>query len=242
MKSVLGLMAVVSVAGAASAQTLVSAPVTGSPITAMIDGLPRATDSVTGYDNWTPPGSALLGLYNNGTHEVADDIHMIAGSAGLLDSMGLSVANNSTTDTLVTGTGTVRFYNFPGGTFINGFNFNMPTLNAAPGASFRLSFAAGSLLGLNINLPQDFFASLQWTAATYSLGTGTIANMGIQIRGPVAIGNSADGMIDVTTSTNISFGGNPPANTAFFFVTNAPAPGSLALLGLSGLFAARRRR
>lgn len=202
------------------------------------------------YDNWrsgtsVPAGvSNLLGLYRSGGNEIADDLTMVAVGAGLLDTMGLNVANAAATGgpNLITGAGAVRFYDGLGN-FINGFGFNLPNFGAglAPGGSSRISFAAGALTSLNIFLPANCYVSIQFTAATGI----PLADMGLQIRGPINTGTSTDLLIDVTNNVNVTSAdlGGALANTGLFIKTNdVPAPGAFALLGLGGLIAGRRRR
>ncbi len=256
--ALLGAMSMAVLAATAQAQLILPGHEAGAYVirldgTIVPPGGPGAPRVVSeNYDNWraassTPPGvSALLGLYASNGNEIADDLNMVGLSgAGLLSSMGLSVANMQPAGggTLVTGSGTIRFYRQSDTGFIGGFNFNLPTLNAAPGASFRLSFAPGSLEPLSIMFSTpNIYASIQYTAATYT-GPGGVTDVGIQLRGPLNTGTSSDNLYNVPGFTSFNFGGNPPANTALFIMTNSvPAPGALALLGLGGLFAARRRR
>jgi MYXO-CTERM domain-containing protein len=247
--AVFGLILVAGLSASASADIVLHGA--GTPVTASVQAI-AVPDSVQGgglrvvgtnYDNWTNPGSNLLGLYNSAGNEIADDLHMVGVGAGLLNDMGLNVANVNGTSNLTGGTMVVRFYQFSTGNFISGFNTNLPALALAAGGSSRLSFGANALTALNIFLPADVYCSLQLTNITWS-GAGTIANAGIQVRGPIITGTSADGMIDVTNAgATIAFGGNPAANTGIFIKTDTvPAPGAFALLGLGGLVAARRRR
>ncbi|MEP0845877.1 MAG: PEP-CTERM sorting domain-containing protein [Phycisphaerae bacterium] len=201
------------------------------------DGGPRVAVRV--YDRWTAPGTTLQGLYASGTNEIGDDLFMTGG--GLLDTMGLSVANANgpAGSTLTGGAGTIRFYNQDGGrTFIGGFNFTLPALSLGVGSSARLNFAAGALIGLNIVLPQNVWVTTQWTNIT---GTGglTIANAGIQVRNPALIGSSNDVMWNRTGNSDFFFGGNPLANNAYFI--DVPEPATIGLLIVCGLAALRRR-
>ncbi|QOJ00784.1 MAG: hypothetical protein HRU70_09875 [Phycisphaeraceae bacterium] len=245
-KLMVGVLALAAGAGAASADIYSGYEVGQYTIdlagNVVQDGFSGRAVNIN-YDRWNAPGSSLQALYATGSREVADDLNMVGVGAGWLSHMGLSVANvNNTASNLTGGGGAIRFYRQSDGGFIGGFNFSMPALNLAAGGSVRLSFAAESLKALNIFLTDNIWVSTQFTTITWS-GAGSIDNAGIQIRNPAIIGSSADGIYDVTNSQSINFGGNPLANNAYFIATdNVPTPGSLALLGLGGLVAARRRR
>jgi hypothetical protein len=199
-----------------------SQPVSNS-VQAIVDGGNSTNAVVRHYDNWTNPPSLLTGVFLAGTNEIADDLNMTPVGAGLLSTMGINGANVSAPSNLTGGQIAVRFYT-SGGTFINGFNANLPVVALAAGGSVRLSFPAGALLGFNIILPTNIFVSLQWNTATFS-GAGTTADCGFQTRGPIAIGSSTDGMVNVTTNTPFNFGGNPVANTGLFIDTeDQPVP------------------
>jgi hypothetical protein len=209
-----------------------SQPVTNS-VQAILDTADPGNSTaavVRHYDNWTSPGSALTGVFLAGANEIADDLAMTPVGAGLLSTMGINGANANATGTLTGGQITVRFYT-SGGVFINGFNANLPVLSLGAGASVRLNFPAGALIGFNIFLPTNCFCSLQWNTATFS-GAGTTANCGFQTRGPILIGTSTDQMINVTTNTPFNFGGNPLANTGLFIDTeDNPVPTSPSTWG-----------
>jgi hypothetical protein len=197
------------------------------------------------YDNWTNPASLLTGLFASGTDEIADDLTTVGpAGVGLLSNTGINAANaNGAAGSALTGGQiAVRYYRLDNGTFISGFNANLPAVNLAPGGSVRLQFADGQLEAFNILIPTvGVFMSTQWNSVT---GTGgfTIANAGFQTRGPINVGSSTDNMINVTTATNFNFGGQPVANGGLHIRTNdIPEPASFALLGLGALALLRRR-
>lgn len=205
------------------------------------------------YDNWRAAAqggaSNLTGLFNTGGTEIADDLNMTAG--GLLGSAGFNVANTGAVawNTMTGGTGNMRFYRQSDGAFLGGFGFSMPALGLVnPGGSIRLNFPDGSLAGLNIQLHEStVWMSIQFTAinGTYADGTAiALADAGMQLRGPINTGTSTDTMFSfgpTPPAGNFNFNGQPLANGGLF-VKLVPAPGSLALLGLGGLAAFRRRR
>lgn len=254
LAAALGLFAV-SAALADSPQVITSGISESTPIRIDLNGNVLPDELGTGqrtvnenYDNWrsstsTPPGSsALLGLFAAGGDEIADDLSMVAVGAGLLNDMGINVANANgpTGSTLTGGSMTIRFYN-GGGTFISGFTATLPALALGPGASSRIFFGANALTSLNINLPATCFVSMQLTTVT-GAGGFTLANAGYQIRGPINTGSSTDALIDVTTNTTFNFGGSPAANTGLYIKTdNVPEPASLGLIALGGLALLRRR-
>ena len=243
MKNLVAILTLTALAGVAAADIHDTGVITIDLAGNVINNDVNPAVDTEVYDNWRAAAqggaSNLQALYRAGGNEIADLLVMTAG--GQLGSCGLNVGNSAATGSglvLTGGTGTVRFYDGTSGTFINGFNFNLPVLNLAVGGSSRISFADGALAAFNINLPQSVYMSVQYTSV---LGTVSLADVSHQIRNPINTGTSTDGLIDVTTNTNITFGGNPLANGGLF-VKLVPAPSSAALLGLGGLMAARRRR
>lgn len=240
MKIAFGLLAVAGIAASALAGPILpAAPEQGSLVIDLngniVEDISPAVD-VTRYDNWTNPPSALTGVFNTGGAEIADDLNMTG--MGHLGNVGVNIANTGTTAWAATGgSGIIRFYRQSDGSFIGGFGFNLPALNLAVNSSTRLQFGDGALAGLNIWLDTtNIFMSVQYTA----LNGASLATVGMQTRGPVGIGTSTDNMINVG-SGNFNFNGAPLANGGLK-VAIVPTPASLALLGLGGLAAARRRR
>lgn len=209
---------------------------------------PRAVSEQ--YDNWRAAAqggaSNLTSVFVAGTNEIADDLTFGGPplGVGLLSTCGINIANANgpTGSTLTGGQLAVRFYRLDDGTFINGFNANLPALALAPGGSSRLSFPDGALESFNMFLPASgVYMSLQVNTLT---GTGgfTTANAGYQTRGPINTGSSTDNMINVTTNSNFNFAGNPLANGGLFVKTNdVPEPASFGLLLVGALAFFRRR-
>lgn len=241
MKGFLGILAGLAASAVAFAAPIgASGPLAGT-VTGQLDGGTSSRASVTIYDNWTSPGSALVGAFVAGTDEIADDCTTTGG--GLLTSMGFNIgnANGATGTTLTGGQVAIRFYDLGTGNFISGFNANLPALSLAPGSYSRISFADGALDSLNINIPATgVYVSTQVNSTTWT-GGGTSANVGYELKAPILVGSSADVLFDVTTASSFNFGGNPKANTAYFLHVAVPEPTSLALLALGGLLGLRRR-
>ncbi|MBI5866053.1 MAG: hypothetical protein HZB38_16415 [Planctomycetes bacterium] len=118
-------------------------------------------------------------MFRAGRDEIADDCATV-GMAGpeLLTNRGLNVANIDAPSNLTGGQVGVRFYRLDDGTFITGFNANLPAVNGGAGASYRLQFSDGALDGIGINIPDTgVWVSLKWNTATFA-GAGDISNLG----------------------------------------------------------------
>lgn len=265
MKFVSFATALCALAGVASADVTLtggSGNVVNSGLTLMVDtgGQSGADVTIRRYDEWTSPPSTLNSIFNTGDQEIADDLTFVPQiGVGLLTNLGFAVANsNGPVGSAFTG-GQVRisFYDLGTGNVIpsafgfTAFTANLPALNLAPNGSTRLSFGAAGAQALNglgwlFGNANGVYASLKYTTVT---GTGgfTIANAGMQARNGGIIGSSTDNLYGIGPGPNptgaFNFAGTPYADSAWFIETNDfPAPGSFALLGLGGLFAARRRR
>jgi hypothetical protein len=193
-------------------------------------------------------GGAANQAGNTITRLAADDITPAAGFSGSnISRITFSVANLNSAN--VSARARVRFYNGDGtggapGTVLAGFSFN--PISFAPGVSLFF-FNPGAAF----NIPSGTF----WAGMTFDDNTGAtgataaqLNNLGQGVFNPPVIGSSAD-QIFVTTGAGSFLAANPAgatqtipgsvANLGWEFV---PAPGTLALLGLGGLMAARRRR
>ena len=228
---------------AAPAMASIMSPAPGQ-MQAYVDAQQGDPRAVRAYDNWTPTGgNGWIGTYNNGASLLGDDLHLT--TPGLLDTMGFSVVNAGAAGTLTGGSGAIYFYT-PAGVPIydtvtglyNGFGFNLPTLALANGGASRISFAAGALASQGFVLPQDLWVVTQWSTAVFT-GAGTVANLGVEIRGPITTGSSTDLLWDATAGTTFNFGGSPLANIAYF--VDVPEPMTIVLLGFGALALLRRR-
>ncbi len=218
---------------------------------------PRAIQTV--YRNWAgtaPAGGAdgaLQGLVD--TNSTAgqlngDDTNILSNGANRLSGMGINIANlNAAGTRLATVAGTIQFFRQSDGGFIGGFNYNSNLAGLAGGgldggSSIRLSFADASLEALAIDLGSaPIYTTWSYDTATWAnFAFGSISNLGIQVRNPIGIGTSTNSWIN---NGNVVAGpiGTFDANTSIFIrTTDVPAPGAVALLGLAGIFAGRRRR
>lgn len=260
----MSVAAVFALAGAASADVVLpggEGNVLQTNLTLQLEGGQGGASDVQArvYDEWTSPPSTLNGLFNTGTQEIADDLNMVPNGVHWLANLGFAVANTAPTGsgrngwTASGGQIRITFYRQDNGQVIpsvGGFTSllaNLPALNLAPQSSSRLNFGANSLLSLGWYFPtSNIYASLAHVSGT---GTGgwTIADAGMQLRNGGTIGTSTDNLVGVGAGPqptgNFNFGGTPFADSAWFIDTESvPAPGSIAMLGLGGLFAARRRR
>lgn len=218
--------------------------------------------SIKRYDEHTAPPSVLNANFRTGGQEIADDLTFAPQvGVGLLTNLGFAVANsNGVAGSVFTG-GQVRiaFYDIVTGLAIpslggfTSFTANLPAMTLAPGAGLRVGFGAAGAQSLNavgggwyFGAATGVYASLQILSVT---GTGgfVIADAGMQLRNGGAIGSSTDNLVGIGAGPQptgfFNFAGAPYADSAWFIETNdVPAPSSVALLGLGGLIAARRRR
>lgn len=204
------------------------------------------------YRNFANPPSVLLANFATGVNtRNGDDIAMVAPGAGLLSDFGFSVSNlNANANQSLTFVRTTIEFFDAGGNNLGGFfsDLNMVAILGGTGlggagAGVRLNYGAGALTGLNLYIPNAAFVTQTFSGAVW-LNGGTDNNIGQQIRNPPAVGTSANGIIINGSYVSNPFGASGPvANMSYFIQTdNIPAPSALALLGLGGLVAGRRRR
>jgi hypothetical protein len=137
----------------------------------------------------------------------------------------------------------INFYRASDSSLIGGFNVNTGAINLNTG--FFTTLNVTDLDGLDINLDTT---DIIVTQSVLSL-VGAANRLGLVSANPVTIGTSVPQLyIDASTTGggvagfyNITSGGAPISFNAGYQVA-VPAPASAAMLGLGGLFAARRRR
>jgi hypothetical protein len=220
----------------------------------------RATAGASYSNIDTFSGSA----YSNGgaaggiTRMVMDDLSFalpyLAGQN--ISSFTFSVTNLNTV--AVSARPRVRFWLANGAGGAPGTYYSSP---AAVGYSFNpISFGANSVGLFTGNIGPGFLqpaaGQTLWAGITFdNVGaTATDAqlnNLGQGIFGPPVVGSSQDTFFQ-TTAAGSFFGTNAPAGALtnfsgapvanFGWEFNVPTPGSIALLGMGGLLAARRRR
>ena len=198
-------------------------------------------------------GGAELQSGNTITRMVMDDLHLDLGylAGQNFTQIKFSVANQNTSAVSVRAR--VRFYLADGaggtpGTLMAGFTFN------------AFSFGTGvTILTGNIGAGLVQPASgVMWAGITFDNNSGAsgatldqLNNFGVGLFNPPAVGSSTDDFFrtngagsflasNPAGAINGAFPDGTPGN--FGWELNVPAPGSIALLGLGGLVATRRRR
>ncbi len=241
MKSIIGIVAV---AGAAAAASALPANIDRSGYTIYAPAAQQAIDSIApnefvgvAYSNMTSSSEGFFSVSNttpvaDGNLDVVnfDDYQSIAPNGGFLDSFRfVGGVNTAQTDPLLPpNPGGVVFFDFfdAGGNLVDGFGVNLSqggnfiwTINitnndvaVASGGFVQMSFDDEGLFGAAVSRAQWFV--------------------------------TAD---DATVGDNLvgAFPGGSPLGADLnqaFELTLVPAPGAVAMLGLGGLAATRRRR
>lgn len=189
------------------------------------------------------------------TSLLADDLSLDASAVGEhVIAVQFNVANFNTAATAARPR--IRIYAADGasggpGTLITGASFNPIVFAGGSVATFTWAAAPNTFLWPIANA-----ASLNiWAGIVFdNVGTATtnaqLNNLGMGVFDPPVVGTSADNgfgtfgagsfFVNNPAGSQFNFGGNPVVNLGWSVIV--PAPGSMALLGLGGLLAARRRR
>lgn len=165
------------------------------------------------------------GFYANeaGNPPVADDLHMVSGGNMVEFTFGYVDATDG----------------IPVNSLVCSFYANDPADSTVPPANPIASYNVTGLPGdgawlITVTVPAVAVPMDIWAETDYS----ATANAGPLIYDPPTLGSSHD--LFASGGTLFFFGGDPHANFAWEIAV--PAPGSMALLGLGGLVAIRRRR
>lgn len=251
MKTTLALLAVAGLTSIATADETINAQLLNSaPLgTAVNFG---SSENVARYDNTASfSGSA----YSNGgasggiTRLVADDVSRTGAAGEALTEFSFSVANLNTS--VVSARARVRFYAADGaggapGTYITGYSFN-PIAFASGSVN---TYTTGLLVG-GVAMPTNFWAGITFDNVGTGISDAQLNLLGQGVFNPPTLGSSADKafqtgaagsfLVNNPAGANFDFGGQPVANFGWR-VSTVPTPGAMALLGLGGLMAGRRRR
>lgn len=242
------------------------------PLSEMGNGVvtPQVVDPNARYSNITgfsgsafaPGGSALQGT-NTITRMMMDDLTPSGVLAGeRVTAVRFTVFNNNTAP--VAARARIRFWNADGagggpGTYYTGnvgtgapgpvgFTFN--ALSFAPG----VTTLTGTFAGAEWTMPSGrFWAGVTFDNANGGDQTALFNNMGQGIFNPVDLGSSTRDFFATTAAGSFfapnnpagslsNFGADPQPAGNFGWEFVVPAPGSVALIGLAGLMAGRRRR
>ena len=220
----------------------------------------RATPgaSYSNIDTFTGSAFSNGGASGGITRMVMDDLTFalpyLAGQN--ISSFTFSVTNLNTV--AVSARPRVRFWLADGAGGAPGTYYSSP---AAVGYTFNaISFGANSVGlftgAIGPGFLQPAAGQTLWAGITFdNVGTGAtdaqLNLLGQGIFGPPVVGSSQDAFFHTAAAGSFfasnnpagaitNFGGAPVANFGWEF--NVPAPGSVALLGMGGLLAARRRR
>lgn len=190
------------------------------------------------------PSASNFGLSSTDLTSIWGDELTTTGT-GTLQEFGLTIFNSgSSAGPLVTADVAINFFRISDSSLIGGFTGTLDFgAGLNPGFFSRVTFTGLDGLGIDLDTT-NILVTQQRTDHT-----GTASRLGIASLMPILVGSSPDDMyVDSDTVGggvpgfyNFTVAGAPaPANPGYRVAV--PTPASMALLGLGGLFAARRRR
>ena len=195
-----------------------------------------------------------------GTHVIADKVTTVGNLAPLgasqtgLTKFTFSMVNGNSVS--VSCRPRIRFWAADGiggapGTALLGISFNPITMPANTSSGFFSDFSTFAWGGGFGAIGTNIWIGMLFDGASSSITLAQLNNMGILAYNAPGLGTSADQDF-ITTTPGSNFQNNPVgsqrtspflgAPVANYYYELAPTPGSLAVLGLGGLVAARRRR
>ena len=194
------------------------------------------------YSNTASP--ANFGVSSNSLGAIWGD-EMTTVGTGTLDELQFGVFNSTSggnVGAFQNATATINFYRSVDGSSLGGFNVTLANVGLAAG--FYTIFTVTNLSGLGVNLDTTGIIMTQQLSGV----TGGTNRMGVVSLQPVTIGSTGTSLY-VSGAANVGGGaagyynfGNPILNGALAAQISIPAPSAMALLGLGGLVATRRRR
>lgn len=249
--------AIIAVVAAGSASSAFAVDVAGGQILEvrnMFSANADRTGTAICYSALDFSGFGFTGV--GGSTIYADDILMNKPAGTLIEGITFSVVSFNSDGTYTAGTGnggvvtadlTIALVNADPGTGLPDFNSIKATIEVT-GIQIG-SFSGGSVTidvkDLNIVKKDE----MMWAAIAYTNvtgpanadGTSLISNVGQLISNAATKGFSEDFFYNGATGGLSFFGGNPYANFGWEF-TSVPTPGAMAIFGLAGVAATRRRR
>ncbi len=196
---------------------------------------------IRAYDNWrtaTHGGvSRFRGAVRTGGDEFADDLQLVTSGPSMLSDMAWSIYNLSETATLSSYRTTIRFYDES--MHLLGQDSYVDTITIGPRDGIVIYSDGGFFRPLQIPIPQQLFMSIQFSEI---VGIDP-ADMATMAAGPRTTGYSTRYIRNLTSGQQIDLDGTDQTNLKFFIDTvSIPAPGSAAILFISILSVAGRRR
>lgn len=196
------------------------------------------------YDNWRGPSFGGISRFPIGssefpigTAEIGDDLHLVPTGSAIVNDIGFSYMNASSTGVITHFRSTVRFYNqdlqLVG---IDEFDHN---LALQPGVGVKTFSDSNFYRSYNIPVSALMYMSVQFTNI---VGAGP-GDMGMLVGGPITTGNSSQYLRNMGTGELIDLGTTTQRNLAFFIDTvSVPTPSAITAVAVTLSLSLRRRR